>query len=570
MGNHVPRGYSCAKKPRRGNTEEREGIEENKAREETEARERLSWTRNREFKVDSPLFRLIYHIYRFSFVPKEFGLRALIMTEGYIQHHYKVLEDQYKYTLRYTDGFNDHTRRFVNHVVVSYIYRLNRRADTLLTPISSELIRKVLRNTCLADAVKLLTVKPHSYFGGRCKEYAPQDWYFEGFANIGADLSGREYLQAEKVNYFTGKRAKAAVKSLLYDGQRNERPVQIVQAIKAIANNGCPFNMGEIEQHLGVLKEARDSSLKDHGRSSRQYEKENGRYINDLYCFRAVLDQNPVQTSVPGVYTYRPAYFVADTGRIQQVRGGLQSCSRRMKHAAYSGIEDLRNYDLKGSHLSSLILEFSDACIDQDWLTVYLNTKDAKHIYAERAGVSVGCWKQCVLALVMGARLPKSTSNREIKYSSIMKELLDEAENDLDKADGLRVRLSDVVAPFIKQLDKWHIHLLTEYINQSQESSRKGAYITNRTGMKLDLRNLILKGSGKHKAVSKISAFLLQGWEAAFIHALTVLDAKYGYVAVANEHDGLVVIGDIPERAIREASMVSGFRNAELMVKPFI
>ncbi len=47
-----------------------------------------------------------------------------------------------------------------------------------------------------------------------------------------------------------------------------------------------------------------------------------------------------------------------------------------------------------------------------------------------------------------------------------------------------------------------------------------------------------------------MSAFLLQGLEAAFTYALIVASEKYDYDILANEHDGVVAEGEITNDAI--------------------
>jgi hypothetical protein len=64
-------------------------------------------------------------------------------------------------------------------------------------------------------------------------------------------------------------------------------------------------------------------------------------------------------------------------------------------------------------------------------------------------------------------------------------------------------------------------------------------------------------------------AWFLQGLEAAFVHSITVIGPEFGYRVFANEHDGAVVDGTIPEDAIAKARQRSGFTNAEFVEKPF-
>jgi hypothetical protein len=48
----------------------------------------------------------------------------------------------------------------------------------------------------------------------------------------------------------------------------------------------------------------------------------------------------------------------------------------------------------------------------------------------------------------------------------------------------------------------------------------------------------------------QLAAFVLQGREAAFILRLTALGPKYGFTPMGNEHDGLIVLGTIPLKAV--------------------
>jgi len=491
------------------------------------------------------------------------------MTDAYIQHHYKVVPEVYRYMLDHTEGMNADTRNFINHVTVSTIQRLNKRNSSLSIPVSSTLLKRELRRARIFDAEKLLTIRPYSYHDGLCREFEVQSWYLDGFIATSARLMALEYLQVEKVNLFSGKRARAVAKSVFYDDNRHAEAATIINAIKTIERNRCRFNLPAIEEHLSGMAEVREKALRDFGEDSQKYQSENGRYINDYCCSRAVLDQQPLRVGGSDIYEYTPAYSVASTGRIQHSGGGFQSCSRRMKQAAYSGISELRNYDLKGSQLAVLVQELIDAELDPTWLVDYLSASDGKYVYSAKAGMSVERWKQCVLALCMGARMPKSTSYGQARFNSVLGALLEEADNDLSRAERIRKRFADVVAPLLRELGRWHSYLIREFIQRNQQQSKRGTYIKNKVGKRLYLDDLSLKGEAR-KAKSQMAAFLLQGQEAAFIHALTVLGPEYGFRPISNEHDGLVVIGEIAKAAERKAASQSGFENAELVEKPFI
>jgi hypothetical protein len=48
----------------------------------------------------------------------------------------------------------------------------------------------------------------------------------------------------------------------------------------------------------------------------------------------------------------------------------------------------------------------------------------------------------------------------------------------------------------------------------------------------------------------EVSAFLLQGLEAAFIYTLIILSEDYGYEVRSCEHDGLITYGMIQDETI--------------------
>ena len=79
-----------------------------------------------------------------------------------------------------------------------------------------------------------------------------------------------------------------------------------------------------------------------------------------------------------------------------------------------------------------------------------------------------------------------------------------------------------------------------------------------------------LEGERADKLARRAAAFILQGQEAAFIHRLTVLGKDNGFVPVNNQHDGIVVIGEIPQSAIDQAASASKLRYATMDKKPFL
>ena len=69
------------------------------------------------------------------------------------------------------------------------------------------------------------------------------------------------------------------------------------------------------------------------------------------------------------------------------------------------------------------------------------------------------------------------------------------------------------------------------------------------------------------QVLREISAFLLQGLEAALIYTLITLSDTYGYEVRSCEHDGLITWGTIPVEAVEMSRVKSGFSTAILEEK---
>ena len=105
-----------------------------------------------------------------------------------------------------------------------------------------------------------------------------------------------------------------------------------------------------------------------------------------------------------------------------------------------------------------------------------------------------------------GCAIADGSSYGVAKYNSIMRELFDKAESNLDKADEMRIKLPQVVAPLVKQLKRWYAYLIDEFIQRNQQQSKRGTFIKNKVGKRLYLDELSLKGEAR-KAKSNWQPF---------------------------------------------------------------
>ena len=273
------------------------------------------------------------------------------------------------------------------------------------------------------------------------------------------------------------------------------------------------------------------------------------------------------------------AYKVQPAGRVSQMRGGLQSATRRAKSAAYKNIENLKNYDLKASQINGLIQQFELANLDTSWLIEYRDNPNAKREYAARMGVSVDCWKTCLCALLFGAwvtapskiksKLDALSEEKGKHLNSILDTLLNEADGNVELMFSYQSKFSEEIKDLKTELDKWHTWLLKVWVPKVSYPGKSGKkYVTNPTGKEMCIDDVQAKCK-EWELKSKLAAFVMQGQEAAFIHALTNQSVNYDYKVIANEHDGLTCIGTIPDEAVKKAAEMSGLKTPTLEEKPF-
>jgi hypothetical protein len=480
---------------------------------------------------------------------------------SYIKDYYKVTQPEYEYIGNLTRNCSKKTHRLFSHILACDLQRLAGRDDDLFIPVAWQLIDRQLKGASCRDLQQkgLVEVKPYDRYLGLSREFKVADWVLEEFMKL-EGMPATEYQQ-QFVDLFTGRPSRRIDKNEMNDSNGHPHPQIIRSAMKVFQENHCPYNLTAIEQYLKECK----GGLRE---NSKEYEKELRRYNGNLACRNAVLKRT-LGTAAEGINYYRPAYSVTKSGRIHQIGGALQSCSRLMKHHAYIDIPNLYNYDLNASQVNILIQQFEHAGLDTSWLKTYRDTPNNKYEYAKKAGVPVDEFKTCLLCVVMGGHLPRSTKDYASRDNSILKKLANLAGGDEDKLEELRAGFAEVVMPLVEQLEKWHEWLLTEYITREKKYSPAGWFIKNAVGMRLYLSELP-KGKDRWLAKSQLAAFLLQGVEASTIHNLTMLGDKYGFTPVSNEHDGLITRGKIPPEAVMEAARLSGFRNARLEIKGYV
>ncbi|MEL6704814.1 MAG: hypothetical protein AAFU38_10385 [Bacteroidota bacterium] len=135
---------------------------------------------------------------------------------------------------------------------------------------------------------------------------------------------------------------------------------------------------------------------------------------------------------------------------------------------------------------------------------------------------------------------------------------------DLNDPEAVYALLRVIYGPMATEIKQWRNWLVEEHWALYSRAGGNGRFVEGPCGFAFDKHLYAPSEQGKKYATNR-----LQGSEATFIHHLTLLQAEYGYEVLANEHDGLVVLGSIPEEAVALARTRSGFRTAEIEPKPF-
>jgi hypothetical protein len=254
-------------------------------------------------------------------------------------------------------------------------------------------------------------------------------------------------------------------------------------------------------------------------------------------------------------FWYRLGVVVTETGRIVEVNGGVQRLPKEFKQANYAKLPNCYNYDIKSSQIAALQVFCEMLHIECSILDEYLKNDNAKEEYAAKCGISIRTWKDCLCALLFGAYSGKKGA----PYSFIK----DEFYSNYILAEYKYESWLFVIEPFRKVIHEW----LSKVRAYAESTIDRDGFIYNATGIKIDYYN-----NPRCRSRKFLSAFYLQGLEAAFIHTLWMksVDREYNFKVISPEFDGLVTIGEIPDNAITTAQIQSGFINAKLVKKDFI
>lgn len=471
------------------------------------------------------------------------------MSNSYFIDWFRVSVNARNYLVELVSDQKAETQFLFLHLVavtlLSYKRTANKKGEVWI-PVPAALIKEKARGASWKslEEAGLIRVKDYQYVKGISREFLIEEAVIEKVIELTPmTLEGHEGT----VNLIDGRESNRKLKSVMYDEDRNYEPKLIREAVSEI--RGCLFRLRALERFVEKRKEDWKSSGSMRAKS---------RYINDLMCLQVLYQHNPVPVNEEmDLWSYDPSYSAQVSGRISHRGGGLQTCSREMKAVAYQSIENVFNYDLKASQVNGLLLQFKQFEIDSKWLEEYLENEAAKTKYAARVGVSEDTWKSCLYSTFMGAGGGEG--------GAVFKYLMEEVDDDLEEASYRLGLFLGEVKELRKGIKEWH-KKLWEYARKKGKKMPDGKrYWKNAAGKSICLDDLYADNGAS--CLRKFAAFVLQGQEAAFIHNLTVLSKEYGYRVVANEHDGLVTEGSIPNKAVEIAAKQSGLEQAKLEEK---
>jgi hypothetical protein len=375
------------------------------------------------------------------------------------------------------------------------------------------------------------------------------------------------YRAEPKVNLIDGSTWAAPQEKVIDYNPETKRydPSLICQARAAIEYS--LYNETSILKHLDQLQ----AEYQNHPKGTEDYKARLHRYRNDHYNFMSVVNWDRAPYKVPGVFKYKPLYEAQSTGRVSLKYGGFQSCSKRMKHAAFD-IPGVRNYDIKTAQGYILHDELRSAGIACPWLDKFLNNPELKEQYIGSIGIDDDTWKRCFYGTVYGS-VP---SNRKGKIYSHLLEYFGTEE----EAQAAQLKFKTIIDPLFSKISAYGRHLIKlpdvwKTVPNKRTTKEKSSgkvftvchFFKNSVGMQFQLEHAT---NGKDKQRRRLVAHVIQGKEAYFIHTLTTLGKKHGFQPLQNEHDGLVVLGEISGKAIEEAKELTGLNYLKLEQKPFV
>jgi hypothetical protein len=458
---------------------------------------------------------------------------------SYIPDHHKMLRPQADHLNRVLDSVlcRPEDRRLFVHLVTSYKLQAYRHPDGV--PVPYETIKRFLPGS---NAFRLKDIVEISdYWNGHCRGYRPMDWFMREHLAISARMTAREIMDTDFVDCVSYRKMNKPPESKMVDSNRHLYPPLIRNCIEKLRANRSQLMLDDLERHYQSLQ----TDVLSRGESVELNMER--RFRNNTSC-REYLLQYPMRDEGGGRYSYTPAHITWNTGRLYIPGGCLLSASRDMKRAACINLPGFKNFDAKSCQVFIAMRLVEDAGIDARPLIDYLGKDDPKAFYGEALGIPGEDAKQIVIALCMGAHLPKTAKDWSNRDNSIL-DILAKFSTDALELETLLRRTWDVLGPMAECLKKWHSYLLETYIPRHKVKGGKGFVLYNAVGMTLRLWELRLDHPRfRWVDVARVVAHLLQGYEQACIQEQIVLDDQCRVTSI--EHDGFHINEGYPDMGL--------------------
>ena len=513
---------------------------------------------------------------------------------GYIAHHFPGTEEQNNLLNEVAKNLNEHGKHLLAHILNSQIIN-----GDISVPIAARLVQEKLPKTKLNDLVKnniIYQTRAYCKDAGISREYLVNPEIYKAFMNL-EPYTITDILKGKTYNLCTGKiiKRKKPSKTKFTDKNRHQKFSDIQkESVKNIQS--CRINVLAVNAFMETKK--KQVIL-------------NGNQKNDLLslqhdinCLSGIVDR-AIKINDDFII-YQSTWESQSSGRITELGGGIQNASAGLKAAMIENTGYI-NLDIKSSQVAGAETELRKCLVDTSWFDYYREI--GKERMAEKIGISVSNWKGILCSILMGG-FPLMTKSGNFKAKTIVDLLNYECVrryicpevgltvewnfkgrfynyyatkgNDLTASMNMFAILKAVhkeCKGLIDGINQWHDLLFySDWVAIAGSFKRPDFIATNKADCRLNLTeftkhkpnakskekaNYNLKSEGKRK----LAAHILQGKEAAFIHYITSFSDDFGFTVVSNQHDGLIIDGNIPLELIQNAKDFAGFPNAELIEK---
>ena len=382
---------------------------------------------------------------------------------------------------------------------------------------------------------------------GLCREYRIPENVLDEWLELGTG-SRRWWFHTEKPERTT---APTPMKTDLQDDNGNRYPDLVDGALRVLKD-------AEHVLDISAIEDAEEALARRESRRSRAQ-------LSQLRLAKEVVEQQATDRE-GAMVTIQNAYEVQElSGRTGFKKGGPLNLPQAVKHRGYN---HYTNYDIRSCHTAALKQvadELAELGIDID--TSPLDGYPGKYKVAEEHDLPVQLVKIVEHAVKYGAFLSLSLAQADLVESETghYPEVAKSAEKHVDRPDEALKKLHQVFSDIRQVVIEIAEALLEEYWEaHKRPGGPKGWCMKNAAGIPFRPS----EWEEGHERRSKVMAWALQGLEAAFVHAIAILSADSDYEVVANEHDGAIVDGKVPDAAIEEAREMSGFDRAEFVKKP--